>query len=248
MNSWKVWALRAGRSEMDRSVATYLQGMGQRLVIPHTMFVLRGPSVVVVDTSFEAVEAVKEVYPQEIWREPEEEPTALLEILGLTPDDVGTVVCTHLHYDHCGGNRLFRRAPVFVQHNELDYALRPTSLIMQQEFFSPSGGFTPPFSVEQMQLIDGDQDIGPGLRLITLPGHTPGLQGLLIETGRGRLCLAGDHVMLRENFEGTIPVGLHTNVDDWYRSMAKLKTLTDWVIPSHDMRVFDGAALVQEVA
>lgn len=243
-----MWALRAGRSEMDRSVATYLQGMGEPLVIPHTMFLLQGPSVVLVDTSFESVEAVKAAYPQQIWREPEEEPAALLATLGLRPSQVEMVICTHLHYDHCGTNRSYPQARVYVQRDELDYALAPTALIMEQEFFSPSGGFTPPFSIEQMQLVNGDVEIASGLRVVRLPGHTPGLQGVLVETSRGRLCLAGDHIMLRENFEAGIPVGLHTNVDAWYLSTAKLKKLTDWVIPSHDLRVFSQGALVEEVA
>lgn len=248
MSNWRVWALQAGRSEMDRSVATYLQGMGQSLVIPHTMFLLRGPSVVVVDTSFESVEAVKRAYPQEIWREPDEEPVSLLADLGVAPSDVATIVCTHLHYDHCGGNGLFPSARVLVQRAEVEYAQHPASPMMEREFFAASGGFTPPYSLEQMDLVDGDVDLGRGLRLLRLPGHTPGLQGLLVETSEGRLCLAGDQVMLSENFEANIPVGLHTDVDDWYRSNARLKTFTDWVVPSHDLRLFASGELIREVA
>jgi N-acyl homoserine lactone hydrolase len=243
-----VFALRAGRSEMDQSMATYLAGMGEPLVIPHTMFAVVGRCNVVVDTSFESAEAVRAAYPQDIWRDEAEHPVSLLAQIGLTPADVDVVVCTHLHYDHCGCNKLFPGARVLAQRRELSYALNPTSKVMLKEFFSPAGGFVPPFDPARLELVDGDQEIRDGVSLVTLPGHTPGSQGVLVETAGGRLALAGDLVMVRENFEDEIPVGLHTDLDAWYQSVAKLRNLTDRVIPSHDMRVFETGDAVVEIA
>lgn len=232
---------------MDHSMATYLENIGEELVIPHSMFALLGPQTAVVDTSFDSPEAVSAAYPQEIWRAGEEHPLALLRSLGIEAEDVDVVVCTHLHYDHCGCNRLFPGATVIAQRRELEYALNPKSKLMQREFFSPAAGFEPPFDPAQFKLVDGDLDLGSGLLLMTLPGHTPGSQGVLVQTSQGPLALAGDLVMVRENFEQEIPVGLHTDVDAWYASVAKLKGLTDWVIPSHDMRVFGEDAVAEIV-
>lgn len=248
MNAWKVWALRAGRSAMDRSFATYLQGMGKELVIPHTMFVLQGPRLIVVDTSFESVDAVKSAYPQEVWRDADEEPLALLAQLDIQPDDVPLVVCTHLHYDHCGSNRLFSRARVIAQRRELEYARDPIADIMDREFFSPGAGFTPPYDPNQFALIDGDLDLGDGLQIVLIPGHTPGLQGVIVPTARGRVGLLGDHVMVHENWRDNVPVGLHTDLDGWYRSMGRVRNLVDDVVPSHDMRVFGSDSPIAEVA
>ena len=245
---WGIWALRAGRSRMDRSVATYLDGMGDDLLIPHTMFLLRGPKNVIVDTSFQSVEAVKSAYPQEIWRDPDEEPAALLAACNISPADVELVICTHLHYDHCGSNRLFVSAEVVVQRRELDYALHPRAAMMAREFFSPAAGFTPPYEVDQLRIIDGEADLAPGLRVIPLPGHTPGLQGVVVTTARGRAGILGDHVMLRANWDQTIPVGLHTSVDDWYTSTDRVRPLVDYVLPSHDMELFGTASLIARVA
>lgn len=247
-SAWKVWALLAGRSKMDRSLATYLDGMGQELVIPHTMFVVRGPSIVLVDTSFESADVVRDGYPQEISRTDAEEPLALLATIGVRPEDVDAIVCTHLHYDHCGSNRLFPQARVWVQRRELEYAQRPTAVIMEREFFAPSGGFRPPYDIAQFEVIDGDREIGAGLRLVALPGHTPGLQGVIVRTASGRLGILGDHVMLRENWDDEVPVGLHTDLDAWYRSTRKAKALVDAVAPSHDLRLFPAGELIAEVA
>src|SRR5207302_710139 len=41
---------------------------------------------------------------------------------GLHPTDVKLVVNTHLHFDHCGQNIVFRHAPFYVQRGELERA------------------------------------------------------------------------------------------------------------------------------
>jgi N-acyl homoserine lactone hydrolase len=247
MSAWRIYALRAGRSRMDQSVATYLEGAGTPLVIPHSMFVLLGPEPVIVDTSFHSPEAVNEAYPQEIWRDPAEHPLQLLQELNLMPDDIQLVICTHLHYDHCGCNTLFSNARVVVQRQELDYALAPTAKMMQREFFSPAGDFVPPFDREQIDLVDGELELREGLQLLPLPGHTPGSQGVLVTTRSGVIGLPGDLIMVRENFDDEIPVGLHTNVDDWYRSLERLKARVDDVVPFHDMRVFRDSDRIVEI-
>lgn len=248
MKLWKVFALRAGCSRIDQSMATYLEGAGDPLVIPHTMFALLGPRVTVVDTSFESPDAVNDAYPQPIWRSAEEHPTKLLAEVGVDPKEVEFVICTHLHYDHCGCNSLFENARVVAQRAELEYAMAPTAKLMEREFFSPSGGFDPPFARTELELVDGDFELADGLSLITVPGHTPGSQAVLVDTGGGEpLALAGDLIMVQENFDDEVPVGLHTDLDAWYRSVRKLKQLTDRVVPSHDLRVF-ASDPIREVA
>lgn len=244
---WQVWALRAGRSQMDRSMATYLAGMGEPLVIPHTMFVLIGDSTVVVDTSFSSTAEVRAAYPQQIWRDAEEEPVRLLAHLGISAAAVDVVICTHLHYDHCGGNASFPNASIIVQEVELEYALAPISEVMVREYFTPGRGFPATFEKQALTLVRGDVDVTPGLRLLALPGHTPGSQGVLVETRHGVLALPGDLIMLYENFTDLSPVGLHTDVDAWYRSHSRLRDRCDGFVPSHDMRVFTGGTPVVEV-
>ncbi len=238
MPNWRLWALCAGRSRIDQSVATYLEGMGVPLEIPHSMFVLRGPITVVVDTSFKSPSVIRKHYPQEVWRVASEDPRAMLAAIGVEPADVDVVVCTHLHYDHCGGNALFSNARILAQRREIDYARCPTSTLMEREYFSAGAGFPSQCDLDDLTPVDGDLQVASGLRLVTLPGHTPGSQGLIVDTAQGPIALAGDLVMVRENFTEGIPVGLHTDLDAWYSSYRKLRAITDQVIPSHDMRVF----------
>ena len=96
---------------------------------------------------------------------------------------VAMVVNTHLHFDHCGGNRLFPGVPIHVQRRELldartqdDYTIR--------EWVDFNGATY----VEQ----DGEAEILPGVRLLPAPGHTEGHQIVVVETDEGPVVLGGD--------------------------------------------------------
>src|SRR5262249_42586222 len=55
---------------------------------------------------------------------------------------------------------------------------------------------------DRMQVVDGDVELLPGLDLVCLPGHTPGMQGVSVATAGGAYLIAGDAVPLYENWEG----------------------------------------------
>jgi N-acyl homoserine lactone hydrolase len=100
----------------------------------------------------------------------------------LIPRDVVCVINTHLHFDHCGGNRLFRGTPIHVQRAEREAALADDYTIHTWVDFE---GAT---YVEH----DGEAEILPGVRVLPTPGHTPGHQSVLVDTDDGLVVLAGD--------------------------------------------------------
>ena len=98
------------------------------------------------------------------------------------PRAVACVVNTHLHFDHCGGNRLFVGVPLYVQACERAAAREPGYTIPEWVEFD---GAT---YVEH----DGEAEILPGIRLLPTPGHAPGHQSVLVDTEDGLVVLAGD--------------------------------------------------------
>ena len=100
----------------------------------------------------------------------------------LIPRDVVCVVNTHLHFDHCGGNRLFAGTPIHVQRVEREAARAPGYTIPEWVEFD---GAT---YVEH----DGEAEILPGVRLLPAPGHTAGHQIVVVETDEGPVVLGGD--------------------------------------------------------
>jgi N-acyl homoserine lactone hydrolase len=109
---------------------------------------------------------------------------SVAEALGehdLVPGDVKMVVNTHLHFDHCGQNAVFRHAPFVVQRAELDRARREARALT--DWFDFAGA--------RFELLDGDAEIVPGIRAMATPGHTVGHQSVWIE-GDGEEVLIGD--------------------------------------------------------
>jgi len=93
------------------------------------------------------------------------------------------VVNTHLHFDHCGGNHLFAGKPIYVQRRDLDDARSQDDYTIREWVDAPGVTYVP---------VDGELELLPGLRLIPAPGHTPGTQVVVVETGGLPLVVAGD--------------------------------------------------------
>ena len=107
--------------------------------------------------------------------------------MGLGPDDIDTVVMTHLHFDHSGGTTrrtasgavepVFKRARHVVQRREWQDATHPherNRASYLQENVAPLG------EAGLLELVDGEVEIAPGVRVLPTPGHTAGHQSVLI--------------------------------------------------------------------
>jgi len=87
---------------------------------------------------------------------------------------IDIVVNTHLHFDHCGGNHLFAGRPIYVQRRELDDARSEDDYTIREWVEAPGVRYVP---------LDGELELLPGLRLVPAPGHTRGMQVVVVETG-----------------------------------------------------------------
>jgi N-acyl homoserine lactone hydrolase len=96
---------------------------------------------------------------------------------------IDIVVNTHLHFDHCGGNHLFTGRPIYVQRRELEDARTLDDYTIPDWVDAPGVRYVP---------VDGELELLPGLRLLPAPGHTPGTQVVVIETGGRPIVIGGD--------------------------------------------------------
>lgn len=98
-------------------------------------------------------------------------------------DRVKVVIHTHLHFDHCGGNRLFPGIPLHVQRRELELARGDEPYTVPEWVDFPGATY-----VEH----DGAAEILPGIRVVPAPGHSDGHQVVVVETDEGLVVLGGD--------------------------------------------------------
>jgi N-acyl homoserine lactone hydrolase len=91
------------------------------------------------------------------------------------PRDVVCVINTHLHFDHCGGNRLFPGVPIHVQARELADARSLDD-----------------YTFRDWVDYDGEAEVLPGIGVLPAPGHCDGHQVVVVETGEGPMVIGGD--------------------------------------------------------
>ncbi|MEO6798039.1 MAG: N-acyl homoserine lactonase family protein [Candidatus Dormibacter sp.] len=235
---WRITALDTGTSVIEKSVITYLTDCGKTIRIPRVMWVLQGETTIVVDTSVPLHGKAAEFIGEHFERSRSQEPANALAGAGVKPNEVELVLLTHLHWDHAGNCEMFPEARVMAQQREVTYGRAP-GRYFRKSFLSPLSGWPhPPWELPNLDLINGEQEVRAGIRVIPVPGHTPGSQAILVDTDRGRYAIAGDAVFSYENLERDIPPGFHNDVDHAMESMEVLRQRADHVLPSHDYTIF----------
>ena len=144
-----------------------------------------------------------------------------LRAIGVEPDDVDAVVCSHLHPDHCGCNAFFRKATIICHAKELAAARAPDAAM--QGYIAADWDQPMPF-----REIDGQHDLFDDGRivLIPVPGHTPGTVAALVGLDRsGSFLLASDSVGLRLHLEREVIPKNTWNVDQALASLAEIKRI-----------------------
>jgi len=121
-----------------------------------------------------------------------------LRARGLGPEDIDVVVNTHLHFDHAGGNTraeggrvvpAFPRARYVVQRGEWDDATHPHE---RSRASYRADDFVPVAEAGQLDLIDGEAEVAPGVRAVRVGGHTTHHQMVVVESGGETLVVPTD--------------------------------------------------------
>ncbi|HKB79209.1 MAG TPA: N-acyl homoserine lactonase family protein [Thermoanaerobaculia bacterium] len=162
---------------------------------------------------------------------------------GVKPDEVTDVILTHAHWDHADGADLFPKARIWIQKDEYTYY---TGSAWQPG--GKHGGIDPDdvlmltkMNLEgRMHLIDGDQEIFPGIRVYTGGRHTWASQYATVETRSGTVVLASDNMYLYENLDRHLPIAQTFDAQSNLRAQDRMKSLAakpELIVPGHDPAV-----------
>lgn len=183
---------------------------------------------IIVDTGIGNL-PVKYQKHHDVVRGPEEELRLSLRKVGLQPKDISIVVNTHLHFDHCGNNKLFENGKFLIQTDEIRYAYFPDRFMRVsylRDFFDVEGDYLP---------VRGKYKIEEGVELLPTPGHTIGHQSVIVKWKDRNVVYTGDAAPLAENIERRNITGMIYDASQGAESIDVLRRIESPVyLFSHD--------------
>jgi glyoxylase-like metal-dependent hydrolase (beta-lactamase superfamily II) len=121
-----------------------------------------------------------------------------LRELGVSSDDIDTVVISHPHGDHIGGATVgtgeaaqpaFRSARYWLGRADWDHFSSPELLELAPHVRDK---MLPLADAQRLDLAEDEREIAPGVRLLPLAGHTPGHMGVAFTSGQETAVYVGD--------------------------------------------------------
>lgn len=234
-----VHALSLGELELDQSFTVWQTGLGEKIWSPTTAWLILGAGKpILVDTSFRSVEDAKSLQYLTARRSAEQTMEAQLARHGLKPADIGHLIHTHVHMDHAGQDYLFPQAKIYVQRRELQNAAAPN--IYPVPFYDRLNVARLVHELwNQVEILDGDTELLPGIRCVMMPGHTPGHQAVYVDTESGTTIIAGDAAMnYRYNVAQLIPPGFLDDMAETMNGLRRLRRDGKHILCTHDEEVF----------
>ncbi|HOW69720.1 MAG TPA: N-acyl homoserine lactonase family protein [Phycisphaerae bacterium] len=230
---YTIRAIRVGECEV-RDYITFqdvdeVAGQKTKTYALYVWLIEGGPRPVLVETGpnpryVQAFNRATAKYiPGGVKQKPEEDTLQALKRAGIDPLAISHVIVTHAHGDHCDYYPAFVNARFVINRREYEDS---------KDHLAGEVGRVLAARPELLQLV-GDEEVLPGIRTLPLGCHTPGSQGVLVQTRLGPAMLTGDVVYRYENIEQDRPSRSSTP-EVCRESMRRIRSLADIVLPAHD--------------
>jgi N-acyl homoserine lactone hydrolase len=232
MNTYTIRPLRLGTIRRKMENMSYNCGITDIFDFPLISYFLEGAGYkIIVDTGGTPPDGVRW---QPYFRTENESLGKALQGIGVSTEEVDIVILTHLHWDHASNNYLFPKARFITQKKEYDYLIKPEPKVKVGYDLDLALG-------TKYELVDGDSNVISGISVVLAPGHSAGMQCVVVETKAGKYVLGGDLITLFKNWEASphIPNGVYYDMNMMLENLEKIDKLHGIVLPGHDQEVFE---------
>lgn len=249
MTTWTIHPIVMGTKVFDKGMMTYQHQYGTPYTIPiYCWYLEGGDKTVLVDTG-EMSPVISPDREQAIGGRIHTFEDGLARF-GIKPEDVDVILHTHLHNDHCENDWKCSNARIYVHEKELQHIHDPHPLDFRylEDFID---------DVEengQLEILNGDAEPLPGIRMVHTPAHTEGGMSILVKTAKGTAMICGFCTILENLYPPqeitamemeVIPPGTHVNVNEAYDILVRAKTMADIILPLHEPK-FAGTPSIPE--
>ena len=170
-----------------------------------------GGHTILVDTGYDLSDAVKRGMLAASFGRNGLSPAEALGAAGVSPEEVDTIILSHLHWDHAGAMDCYPNARFYLQKKEYEQWKRltaePGSRALYEGILDPADlvrveGL---LRAGRMELLEGEvDDLLPGIHIrVSEFAHSFALQIPLVETGGKRYVIATDAYIRPENLLGS---------------------------------------------
>ncbi len=136
---------------------------------------------------------------------PEREDNLLksLTAAGLQPKDIGRVILTHAHGDHCMGNTLLRAGRWLPTFPLAEYVIQEDEIAAMRDAGDPvwATRFHPLVQRDKLRLIAGRTELSESIVCWPTPGYSIGHQSVMVRGDEGAALFVGDLAVLAGNLE-----------------------------------------------
>ncbi len=151
---------------------------------------------------------------------------------GIKATDIDRIVITHAHWDHSLNILMFPNAEVIVSQTEFDYMQKPHPLDQATPLYLPD---ILNRAKGVLKVRDGDE-LEPTVRVMSVPGHSPGSIAVLVETADGIAGMVGDALPSRKAAMADPPSAglIFFDEEEGEKSARKIIDTCKVVYPGHD--------------
>lgn len=180
---------------------------------------------------------------------------AALKREGLKPEDIDTIIYTHLHNDHAANCQMFSNARLVFQKDEWFNLLSPLPVQLLRKDYDLD--IINEIGNMKTLRVDGDFDLTDGIKIFKTPGHSAGSQSIAVNTPKGAVVFVGDLCLFNFmmfpgstemiDMEGNshkippapaifgpaVPHSIIYNFYDFYDSIYKIKAVASKIEPGY---------------
>ncbi len=202
-----------------------------------------GDECILVDTGMAYSERANQYHHPGSIQLPDQAMPKAVEKAGYHLEDITKIIFTHLHWDHCFYMKEFKNAHYYVQKKEYEFAMNPIPLYYKSYEYEALG-IEAPFIGAEFELLEGEAEIVPGVRVYPTPGHSVGHQAVEVDTKDGTYHLVGDAIFLLDNLKEVpqihydlTPTARFANIVEWWESVREIKRRckdVNMILPTHE--------------